>query len=163
MQRLVVLSALVALVYAFPSGAPEGVCVTGGTPKHAESQPQAQSTSPFSIHVNPVNLKSGGSTTVTIHGQGVFRGFYVRAHDVQTSQALGGRFTPVDANQAKALNCEGGQGNAITHTNNADKSQVQFKWTAPAGYKGQVYFSATIVQSFDTFWKGVPSNAFSVQ
>lgn len=98
---------------------------------------------------------------VTVHGTVPFKGVLITARDVHTSEVLQGTFTA--DHQTKTLNCSGGQSNGLTHTSNVPKSQVITQWTAPAGYKGQVYFSVTVVQAFNTFWKDITSEAVFVQ
>ncbi|KAH7970920.1 hypothetical protein HPB49_016711 [Dermacentor silvarum] len=103
---------LPAALWAYPSGAPVGVC-NSELPKHGGAEPQA-SQSPYAIQATPTSINQGGR-------------------------------------------------NAITHNSRDDKTQVVVTWTAPAGYTGQVYFSATVVQSSYVFWKGITSDAVFVQ
>jgi len=162
MLRFVVVVSVVALcVYGYPSGAPAGVCGTGA-PKHGGAAPQATNSSPYTLTASPNSVSAGGAITLTIGGRDTYRGFLVSARDVSSSQPVGGVFTPFDA-QAKALDCNGAQGSAITHTSNSDKSNVKVQWTAPAGFRGQVYFTATVVRSFDMYWQGLSSNSITVQ
>lgn len=151
---------LAGTLQAYPSGAPEGACVHQ-TPKHGVNKPQDPSTSPFAVQATPNSIPEGGQVTVTVHGTVPFKGVLITARDVHTSEVLQGTFTA--DHQTKTLNCSGGQSNGLTHTSNVPKSQVITQWTAPAGYKGQVYFSVTVVQAFNTFWKDITSEAVFVQ
>ncbi|XP_075528375.1 defense protein l(2)34Fc-like [Dermacentor variabilis] len=150
---------LPAALWAYPSGAPVGVC-NSELPKHGGAEPQATQ-SPYAIQATPTSINQGGRVTVQVYGSTPFKGVILTARDVHTSQLLQGTFTP-DA-QTKTLDCPGGNANAITHNSRDEKTQVVVTWTAPAGYTGQVYFSATVVQSSYVFWKGITSDAVFVQ
>ncbi|XP_037555836.1 putative defense protein 3 [Dermacentor silvarum] len=158
----VVLSCLVAVacllpaaLWALPSGAPVAACYSE-LPGHGGAEPQA-SLSPYAIQATPV----GGSAIVQLYGSIPFKGVLLTARDAHTGELLHGTFTP-DA-QTRTLDCPGGNANAITHNSRDYKTQVVVTWTAPAGYSGQVYFSATVVHSFHVYWKGITSDAVFVQ
>uniref|UniRef100_A0A147BFW6 Putative reeler n=2 Tax=Ixodes ricinus TaxID=34613 RepID=A0A147BFW6_IXORI len=146
-------------LWAWPSGAPHKAC-DDQNPKHGENQPQTTQ-SPFVVHATPNAVGQGQHVTVTVYGSIPFKGILLTARDVNTSQILHGTFTP-DEN-SKTLDCAEGQANAITHRCSTEKSQVAVYWTPPAGYTGQVYFSATVVQAFTTYWKGLTSDGVFVQ
>ncbi|KAH8035685.1 hypothetical protein HPB51_007929 [Rhipicephalus microplus] len=156
---VVVACLLPTTVRAYKSGAPVGAC-NSELPKHGGAEPQATQ-SPYAIQATPANINQGGRVTVQVYGSTPFKGVILTARDVNTSELLQGTFTP-DA-QTKTLDCPGGAANAITHNSRDDKTQVVVTWTAPAGYTGQVYFSATVVQSSYVFWKGITSDAVFIQ
>ena len=52
--------------------------------------------------------------------------------------------------------------NAITHSNKAPKKTVSVTWEAPDDLDTDVVFLVSVVQSFDTFWVGVPSETVAL-
>ncbi|XP_077548628.1 putative defense protein 3 [Haemaphysalis longicornis] len=157
---LVAMTCLLPMVSrAYPSGAPASTCSTE-LPKHAGAEPQTTQ-SPYAIQATPNSINQGGSVTVQVYGSTPFKGVILTARDVYTSQLIQGTFTP--DHQTKTLDCTGGRANAITHNSRDDKTQVVATWTAPPGFKGQVYFSGTVVQSGYVFWKSITSDAVFVQ
>ena len=69
------------------------------------------------------------------------------------------------------VSCGGSARSAVTHTSGANKTApVSLVWSPPSdgrggggsGGGGQVVFVATVVQSFDTYWVGIYSEALDL-
>ncbi|XP_064479581.1 putative defense protein 3 [Ornithodoros turicata] len=157
-SSLTLLTILLGACLAHPSGAPAGSCESED-PKHGVAPQGTQS--PYAVQVEPTVSTQGNPVSVTVYGNSPYRGLLLTARDVYSSQIVHGAFT-ADGN-TKTVDCAGGRANAITHNSNSDKTQSTVHWTAPAGYTGRVYFSATVVQDYGTYWKRVTSDAVTVQ
>merc|ERR1712080_504796 len=88
-----------------------------------------------------------------------FKGFYIKALDPDQpneADASIGFFAEGDRSQVYNL----GPGCvAITHTDQTDKTQYHTQWKAPNG-RGNVYFKATMVKSFEQFYVGLDSRSY---
>ncbi|GAB0093535.1 hypothetical protein DMENIID0001_086880 [Sergentomyia squamirostris] len=113
-----------------------------------ESQPA--STIPYELSKSTSEYSAGSSVTLQIRGndQYPFRGFYVRAFDVNTKSPIGAW-----------NNLEGSKTmdpcNAVMQSDRDDKQFVKLEWKAPAESSGKVYFKALIMQDYSTYWSNV--------
>ncbi|XP_069823662.1 putative ferric-chelate reductase 1 [Dendropsophus ebraccatus] len=124
-------------------------------PSHQGNGAQT-TTSPYSITVSRKNFSPGDVITVTItaSGSNSFKGFLLQARAVGGNW-MTGTFTTSDSNAQ--LICGSQSNSAVSHRNSNAKTSITASWTAPEG-AGPVQFTATVVQSFNTFWTGVQSD-----
>ncbi|XP_061171754.1 putative defense protein [Saccostrea echinata] len=154
MQSVILcLSFFVVVVYGYPNGARVGACETM-TPGHGAAVQTGPS--PYRVTMNAQSYTAGNRITVTVSG-GTFRGVLVQARPANCSTVTFPTFSLM-ANESnfQTLACNGVANSAVTHTNRNDKTQAMFYWT-PAASLGHVYFRATVVQSFNTYWVGIQS------
>merc|ERR1719369_347343 len=108
----------------------------------------------------PYNYQPGERIVLVLEGA-VFKGFFIRAIDytVPAFTAPGDDFPTRTTVGSFAADNPGYKTYkacaAITHLDGSDKNQVTVVWTAPLDQAGQVYFDATVVQGYNTFWKGL--------
>ena len=68
----------------------------------------------------------------------------------------------------QGVSCGASANSAVTHTSSVNKTApVSLVWTPPSpaddgNSGGQVIFVATVVQSFDTYWVGIYSDAVNL-
>ncbi|XP_017044043.1 defense protein l(2)34Fc [Drosophila ficusphila] len=150
MFRLLVIAACLAIsVNAYRDGAPATAC-GDLTPQHG-AKPQSTK-SPYSLS-GLSHVRSDQKLTLSLGGD-EFLGFIIQARDGQNRVV--GQFNVLDAKNSQTLDCSG-KANTLTHLN-ANKgsplTSLQFEWIPPAGYKGNVKFMATVVQTGFVYWVG---------
>ncbi|XP_030569822.1 defense protein l(2)34Fc [Drosophila novamexicana] len=150
MFRLLLLAACLAVsVNAYSEGAPKAAC-RDLTPQHgAELQTRKP---PYSFS-GPSHVRGDQKLTLTLGGD-EFLGFMIQARDGQNRVV--GQFKVVDTARSQTLDCSGPQ-DTLTHlkaTKGSPLSGVTFDWIPPAGYKGNVKFMATVVQTGFVYWVG---------
>ena len=64
---------------------------------------------------------------------------------------------------SKGMNCGGSRNSAVSHSGSNDKSSVTLQWRAPSGPTKSVDFKFTVVQSYSTYWVGVPGATIKIQ
>jgi len=98
-------------------------------------------------------VRSDQKLTLTLGGD-EFLGFMIQARDGQNRVV--GQFLVVDSVHSQTLDCSG-KDDTITHLS-AQKGKpltgITFDWIPPAGYKGNVKFMATVVQTGFVYWVG---------
>lgn len=124
-------------------------------PGHRGTSSQSSS-SPYAIYLTPLD---DGSYYVTVYGYNKeeFEGFFLQARDPNDRRV--GVFTAVQR-KGKMIDC-GYENSAVQHINSNDKTQVTAQWV-PGQYRGPVRFKATVVKSFDTYWKNIFSEQINV-
>ncbi|XP_061171657.1 uncharacterized protein LOC133181131 [Saccostrea echinata] len=154
MQSVAVcLSFFSVVVYGYPTGAPAGVCQTM-VPGHGAAVQTGPS--PYRVTMNTTSYTAGDRIMVTVSG-GTFRGLLVEARPANCSTVTFPTFSlMVSESNLQTLACNGVPNSAITHTNRNDKTEANFYWT-PSSSLGHVYFRATVVQVFNTYWVGIQS------
>ncbi|XP_030377051.1 defense protein l(2)34Fc [Scaptodrosophila lebanonensis] len=149
MFRLLVIAAfLAASAHAYSEGAPRAAC-GDLTPQHGAKLQTIKP--PYSISGPPHVLK--GETVKLTLGGDKFLGFMIQARDGQNRPV--GQFKVLDT-KAQTLDCSGPQ-DTLTHLRaqkDSPISGVSFEWQPPAGYKGNVKFMATVVQTGFVYWVG---------
>lgn len=158
-----VLSVLIGPIITLPNGAPESVCNTM-LPFHGGGIPPLTTTSPFRITPVTSVVGSGQELQVEIESfpaNVVFKGFMIQARNRFPPNEVLGQFELTDESAVKLINC-GGEANTATHTNTKVKKDLALEWIAPAGFKGEVVFNATIAQDYDKFWVGLESTPVKV-
>ncbi|KAM4722878.1 putative ferric-chelate reductase 1 [Rhinophrynus dorsalis] len=144
-----------AFVHSYRNGLIISAC-DSMTPGHGYSA--QTSASMYTVSASNYSFSPGDQITVTLQANSnvTFRGFLLQARSVPGNNRIG-RFTVVDSSSAQILSCSGSVGSAVSHTNSGDKSRISVLWTAPVMSPGDVRFSATFVQTFNTFWVGIES------
>ncbi|XP_065088030.1 putative ferric-chelate reductase 1 homolog isoform X2 [Ochlerotatus camptorhynchus] len=158
-----VLSVLIGPIITLPNGAPVSVCNTM-LPFHGGGIPPLTTTSPFRITPVTSVVGSGQELQVEIESfpaNVVFKGFMIQARNRFPPNEVLGQFELTDESAVKLINC-GGEANTATHTNTQTKKDLALEWIAPAGFKGEVVFNATIAQDYDKFWVGIESTPVKV-
>ncbi|EDW77388.1 defense protein l(2)34Fc [Drosophila tropicalis] len=149
MFRLLIIAVAIACVQAYSEGAPKAAC-KDLTPQHgAELQTKKP---PYSFS-GPSHVRGDQKLTLTLGG-GEFLGFIIQARDGQNRVV--GKFEVVDGVHSQTLDCSG-PADTLTHlkaTKGKPLSGLEFKWTAPEGYKGNVKFMATVVETGFVYWVG---------
>ncbi|XP_045618656.1 defense protein l(2)34Fc [Procambarus clarkii] len=135
------------------SGASVGVACDSMQPGHLSLGAQTSSP-PYGIFITPRNT----SYYVTVYGQGnrEFKGFLLQARDEKGQRV--GRFTKVQK-PGRIIECSF-DGGAVQHRRGDSKTQVTARWE-PQGFKGQMQFRATVVESYTTYWMDVLSEHLS--
>lgn len=158
-----VLSVLIGPIITLPNGAPTSVCNTM-LPFHGGGIPPLTTTSPFRITPVTSVVGSGQELQVEIESfpaNVVFKGFMIQARNRFPPNEVLGQFELTDESAVKLINCDG-TANTATHTNTQPKKDLALEWIAPAGFKGEVVFNATIAQDYDKFWVGIESTPVKV-
>ncbi|XP_032592369.1 defense protein l(2)34Fc [Drosophila grimshawi] len=150
MFRLLLIAACLAVsVNAYSEGAPKAAC-RDLTPQHGA---ELQTSKPPYSFSGPSHVRGDQQLTLTLGGA-EFLGFLIQARDGQNRVV--GQFQVVDAEHSQTLDCSGKQ-DSLTHlkaVKGSPLSGVTFAWTPPAGYKGNVKFMATVVQTGFVYWVG---------
>ncbi|XP_037714123.1 putative ferric-chelate reductase 1 homolog isoform X2 [Drosophila subpulchrella] len=167
----VVMALLLAVVtwpnpgQSLPQGAPETVCDTM-LPFHSGGSILPQnSVSPFSVETSSTTLGQGQTLRVDLSGVPAgltFGGYMIQARNRNPPHQIVGQFGPARDGTIKLMNCENSVNNSATHSNAGAKQQVLLEWQSPVDFLGQVVFNATIAQSYNEFWVGVPSQPVQI-
>ncbi|XP_022223337.1 defense protein l(2)34Fc [Drosophila obscura] len=150
MFRFLAIAACLAIsVHAYSEGGPKVAC-RDLTPQHgAKLQTEKP---PYSL-AGPSHVRSDQKLRLTLGGDN-FLGFMIQARDGQNRVV--GQFQVVDDTHSQTLDCSGKQ-DTLTHlkaTKGSPLTGVTFDWIPPAGYKGNVKFMATVVQTSFVYWVG---------
>ncbi|XP_026835893.1 putative ferric-chelate reductase 1 homolog isoform X1 [Drosophila erecta] len=150
---------------SLPQGAPETVCDTM-LPFHSGGSVLPQnSVSPFSVETSSSTLGQGQTLRVDLTGVPAglsFGGYMIQARNRNPPHQIIGQFGPARDGTIKLMNCENSVNNSATHSNAGPKQQVILEWQSPVDFLGQVVFNATIAQSYNEFWVGVPSQPVQI-
>ncbi|XP_017078932.1 putative ferric-chelate reductase 1 homolog isoform X2 [Drosophila eugracilis] len=150
---------------SLPQGAPETVCDTM-LPFHSGGSVLPQnSVSPFSVETSSSTLGQGQTLRVDLTGVPAglsFGGYMIQARNRNPPYQIVGQFGPARDGTIKLMNCENSVNNSATHSNAGPKQQVLLEWQSPVDFLGQVVFNATIAQSYNEFWVGVPSQPVQI-
>ncbi|XP_020810699.1 defense protein l(2)34Fc [Drosophila serrata] len=155
---LVVAVCLAISVHAYSDGAPKTACADL-TPQHGAKLQTIKP--PYSLS-GPAHVRSNEKLKLTLGGD-EFKGFIIQARDGQNRVV--GKFQVVDAAHSQTLSCSGSD-DTLTHRKiNQDSpvTQVTFEWVPPAGYKGNVKFMASVVQSSFVYWVGRVTKDINVE
>uniref|UniRef100_U5EVK0 Putative ferric-chelate reductase 1 n=1 Tax=Corethrella appendiculata TaxID=1370023 RepID=U5EVK0_9DIPT len=142
-----------------PSGAPVSVCDTM-LPFHAGGIPPLTSVSPF--RVTPFASVVGQGQILQLEVESnppniVFGGFMIQARNRYPPYQIVGSFEKSDDGIVKAINCNGGFDNTVTHVSPDKKKDLHLVWQAPLDFTGEIVFNSTIAQEYDKFWVGLES------
>lgn len=138
--------------YSWPSGAPEKVCSTL-LPRHGGAPAKEANESPYMMEQSNSEYQPGDQIKVVLKSStnSPFKGLIVQAIDPESGRTIG------NFSQGKGLktidSCS-----AVTHSDNRNKKAAILVWNAPQqGQPGLVVFRASVVQKYDTFFKGLIS------
>lgn len=138
-------------ISGYSKGAPQETC-TDMTPRHVGEKSQT-SYPPYQV------LPAAGQGRVRLilgSPQGLaYMGFLILARDLENGELVG-EFTNLPET-ARFVECTAGVKNAVTHTNQTKKQNLEFDWIAPPNYEGTIIFNSTFVQDYTTYWVGVES------
>ncbi|XP_062566577.1 ferric-chelate reductase 1-like [Saccostrea cucullata] len=154
MQSLLLcLNLLIVVVIGYPNGAPPNVCDTM-VPGHSGAVQTGASS--YTMTMNSTIYTAGDVIEVTVTG-GTFRGIFIQARSANCSTVSLPAFSLMtNEGNLKTLTCNNVQNSAVTHTTKSDKTQAKFYWK-PAANTGHIYFRATVVQVYSTYWVGIQS------
>ena len=114
------------------------------------------SVAPYNISVEPMHYSSGTTVTVNLTSSSTqFKGYLLQMRRIDNNKIIAG--FSID-NGGQLLACDDQNNTAVTHTNNSEKTDVSFTWTAPAQSEGSLQVIATVVQSKLKFWTMIKSN-----
>ncbi|XP_033507293.1 ferric-chelate reductase 1 [Epinephelus lanceolatus] len=151
----------------FPNGSVAFSCGTM-MPVHPPFTPSTSSP-PFTVSTSSTAYTPGGVITVMVEvvkdSSTEFQGFLLQARSRQ-GQALPwpvGKFTNINATLLTALHCNNMENSTVSQASGAKKKKVQLTWEAPSNSNyGDVYFSATVVQDYTTFWVQLNSSTLTL-
>ncbi|XP_050950548.1 putative ferric-chelate reductase 1 [Labeo rohita] len=146
-------------VTAYPGGQVENSCESM-TPNHPDFEPQTDG-SPYKVFVNSTTFTPGQTITVTLQAAentSEFQGFMLQAREVHGKTAVG-RFTLINTNQSRALNCFNIENSTLSQASADKKSQFEATWEAPANSSlDDIQFFVTFVKDYTAFWTMVNSS-----
>ncbi|XP_065356959.1 defense protein l(2)34Fc-like [Calliphora vicina] len=147
-RAILIACLLVAPALGHSVGAPNAVCTNGLRVGH-HADPQTGE-APYSFSGENA-VKSGEKIKITLSGDD-FLGYVLQAQD--DKQEPIGTFKILEDNKSQLLTCSA-EGDTLTHVQFDKKpiTSVEFEWLAPADYKGNVKFVATVVKNYKTFWE----------
>ncbi|XP_028835918.1 putative defense protein 3 isoform X2 [Denticeps clupeoides] len=143
------------VLHAYPGGAPAGACGSMA-PQHG-ANPQA-SASPYVVAANASTFRHGEKIKVYVTSTETYRGILLQARNPNTSAIVGSWTSPPAT--TKAISCDSGKANAVTHGSAVDRRAADFvyTWQAPSsGAPDVVQFQATLVKTEYVFWTSIKS------
>lgn len=135
---ILITSHLLPLISTLPSGAPTSACNTL-TPIHGGLFAQ-QTTSPYRIRPYTSRVGQGQTLGLIIEATPSnlgFGGFMIHAVVANNPNQVLGRFEQTDS--IRLIECAGANDTA-THRNSLTKTNLEFEWTAPRDFAGEVFF-----------------------
>ncbi|XP_034469550.1 putative ferric-chelate reductase 1 [Hippoglossus hippoglossus] len=148
----------------FPNGSVAFSC-GNMMPVHPPYKPST-SNPPFTLSTSSATYTPGGVITVTVevvkNSSTEFQGFLLQARSRQGNALLWpvGKFTNIDTSLFRALACQNMEDSTVSQASAAKKKKVQLTWEAPRNSgSGDIYFSATLVQDYTTFWVQLNSSS----
>ncbi|XP_056279662.1 putative ferric-chelate reductase 1 isoform X1 [Pseudoliparis swirei] len=150
----------------FPNGSVAFSCGSMA-PSHP---PYTASTSspPFTLSTSSATYRPGGVITVTVevkNSSTEFQGFLLQARSRKGSEEVWpvGSFTNISRSLFTALHCNNMQNSTVSQASGVKKKKVQVMWEAPSNSNYRdVYFSATLVQDYTTFWVQMKSRTMTL-
>ncbi|KAK5859413.1 hypothetical protein PBY51_020968 [Eleginops maclovinus] len=137
-------------------------------PEHPPFTP-ATSSPPYTVSVDSAAYKPGGLLIVTVevkNSSTYFEGFLLQARSRGSNAVLVpvGWFTNINSSMFTSLSCSNLQNSAVSQASNVKKKKVQLTWEAPSNSNyGDIYFSATLVQDYTTFWVQLNSSTVTLE
>ncbi|XP_014205887.1 putative defense protein 3 [Copidosoma floridanum] len=147
----ILLAGLSVIASGFPDGAPVDSCVKPrpNQPYHGQARPQPLASNPYRLIASTDHYEPGSQITVRIQGAD-FKGFFLQARDIRTSEWVG--------SWAKTPNTNAhAECSAVTHADPRDKQFATLIWNAPLNARGTVYFTGTVLRDYSTFWSDIVS------
>ncbi|KAK3772859.1 hypothetical protein RRG08_024044 [Elysia crispata] len=150
-------------VHGFPGGSPFSTCLTL-YPIHSNI-PAKTDKSPYVVTLNPsTNYKEGDVIKVKISSKdgSQFTGFQIAAYRESCPAQIVGQFTKsLNPDKSKVFTCVGGMKNMVTHSNGHWVSSIEFEWTAPSNFLGNITFISTVLKDYGTYWTDVTATLSS--
>ncbi|XP_068197692.1 putative ferric-chelate reductase 1 [Antennarius striatus] len=152
----------------FPNGSVAYSCGSM-MPGHPPYMPSTSSP-PFTLSTSGSTYRPGGVVSVMVEvEQGSpteFRGFMLQArsrkpHDLSWSI---GTFINVDTSLFTLLHCNNMKNSTVSQASGEKRKKVQLSWKAPSNSNyGDIYFSASLVQDYTTFWVRMNSSTLKLE
>ena len=147
---------VLSTINANRKGAPLDACQKM-KPRHGTGA--QSSVAPYNISVEPMHYSSGTTVTVNLTSSSTqFKGYLLQMRRIDNNKIIAG--FSID-NGGQLLACDDQNNTAVTHTNNSEKTDVSFTWTAPAQSEGSLQVIATVVQSKLIFWTMIQSHTIT--
>ncbi|XP_013420216.1 ferric-chelate reductase 1 [Lingula anatina] len=137
--------------FSYPNGGILKTCVNL-LPKHHGTNQQTGK-APYTLSVAKDTYKPGEDIAIELKSQKIpFRGFQIMVHRREgDTEELIGNFTEFSTD-SKPFKWYSENINCLTHSDNEDKTKVQFKWKAPGVSEGDLIVRAAFVKDFEHFW-----------
>ncbi|KAH9389111.1 hypothetical protein TYRP_008465 [Tyrophagus putrescentiae] len=142
---------LVDDTFSWPSGAPEKTCSTL-LPRHGGTPAKEAQEGPYTLQQSTSSYQAGDQVKVVLRSPTnvSFKGLIVQAVDPESGKTIG---SFAEGRGLKNIDsCS-----SVTHSDNRNKKSATLVWNAPKTGNGSVIFRATVVQKYDTFFRGVIS------
>ncbi|KAJ6223965.1 hypothetical protein RDWZM_002510 [Blomia tropicalis] len=138
-------------IHSWPSGAPEKTCSTL-LPRHGGTPAKEAQEAPYTVEQSASTYQPGDQVKVVLKSptNTSFKGLLIQAVDPESGKTIG---TFSEGKGLKLLDsCS-----SVTHSDNRNKRSATLVWNAPKSAPGSVIFRATVVQKYDTFYRGLIS------
>ncbi|XP_040923912.2 putative ferric-chelate reductase 1 isoform X2 [Betta splendens] len=114
--------------------------------------------SPYRLTANASTFSPGDHIQVKLSGTTHFDGFLLQARDAASanSGSTVGTFTLIDSVTTQLLTCNKQPGSAVSHTSDAQQTEVGVIWNAPEHPPDEVQFVVTVVSHYKVFWVKLP-------
>lgn len=117
---------------------------------------------PYTLTVSVSKFSPGDQIKVTLSGDEHFQGFLMQTRDATNPDGSAvGSFTLFDPKISQLLTCNNIEGSAVSHTSDAQKTEIEVIWNAPPTAPPTVQFLATVVAHYKTFWVKLPGPVIS--
>ncbi|RXN22194.1 ferric-chelate reductase 1 isoform X1 [Labeo rohita] len=122
---------------------------------------------PFNIKVDKSQFSPGDEIKVTLsmmassEGKHYFKGFLIEARNAGNLNEIVGSFKLISPDISQLLNCDNKEGSAVSHTNDAHKTEVQVIWVAPSDSPPSVQFLVTVARGYKEYWVKIPGPVVS--
>ncbi|KAG7157350.1 defense protein l(2)34Fc-like [Homarus americanus] len=146
----------VGVVWMFPDKIPDCACVWMA-PWHVPFT-EAASDPPYQLTISNSNVRSDTAVPMCLVGTIPIEGFMVQVHDTEDNP-IGSFIT--NSTITQPMNCKG-LNDTATHVSSKKHMMINFLWMPPYGYSGKVFFKATVLRTYHTYWTGISSNMFTV-
>ncbi|XP_036939231.1 putative ferric-chelate reductase 1 [Acanthopagrus latus] len=152
----------------FPNGS---VVISCGNmmPVHPPFTPSTSSP-PFTLSTSSATYRPGGVITVTMemvkNSSMEFQGFLLQARSWNGQALLWpiGKFRGINTTLFTAVHCNNMENSTVSQASGVKKKKVQLTWEAPSSsYYGDIFFSASLIQDYTTFWVQLNSSTLSLE
>ncbi|XP_014665718.1 PREDICTED: putative ferric-chelate reductase 1 [Priapulus caudatus] len=154
----VILVVVGPIAFGFPGGVPMSACGSL-LPRHGRNTPM-DGPAPYIVIVDAISYVPNQIVNVLLAGSSLwpFEGFMLQARN-SASESIVGEFITTP-NGTKVLECSGGP-TTMTHASNDKRIWDVFSWRAPSDNVGDIYFTATMLRSFNKYWVDMRSSVIS--
>ncbi|TKS80417.1 ADAMTS-like protein 2 [Collichthys lucidus] len=151
----------------FPNGSVAFSC-GNMMPVHPPFSPSTSSP-PFTLSPSSATYRPGGVISVTVevvkNSSTEFQGFLLQARSRKEHAVMWpvGKFINLDTTLFTVLHCNNMENSAVSQASGAKRKKIQLTWEAPSNSNhGDIYFSATLVQNYRTFWVQLNSSTLEL-